>query len=362
MGKRRRRFRPGPIRIAFMATVGLALCAGVWTACARRASPPGARPPATAPSAAGHTPTSSSSSPAVRPVTSVRVRSLGALLPTPLMGLAAATVGRHIYLVGGAGPQGYSAAIYAFTPPSASAKARITKVASLPAGRHDGAAVSSGGALLFCGGGRNRGHRAVYRYRPGGTVHLLGRMSQPLSDLAGVTAGGTAYCLGGYNGTSQYSAAVYAVGGATAARQVATLPRPVRYAAAAAAGHGILVVGGRTNGWRAVADIQWVPLRGGGKPVVVGSLPRPLYKAMGATLPGAALVIGGCGPHSHVHRHVYALSASGAETGVGRLPTGWCYGAAAVLGGRVYVFGGHGPSGRPSDRVWELIPGQGAGG
>ena len=276
------------------------------------------------------------------------------------MGLSAATVGRHIYLVGGAGPQGYNASIYAFTPASAARPARIAKVASLPAARHDGAAVAAGGNLLFCGGGRNRGHRAVYRYQPGGAVHLLNHMPQPLSDLAGVSVGGTAYCLGGYNGTARYSAAVYAVGSGRV-RQVATLPRPVRYAAAVAASGGILVVGGRTNGWKAVADIQWVPL-GGGRPVVVGSLPRPLYKAMGATLPGAGLVIGGCGAHGHVHRRVYGLSASGAETGLGRLPQGLCYGAAAVLGGRVYVFGGHGLSGRPSDRVWELIPGPGAAG
>ena len=76
--------------------------------------------------------------------------------------------------------------------------------------------------------------------------------------------------------------------GATASRRVATLPHPLRYAAAAAVGGRVLVAGG-TDGIHARAEILRVdPAHGSVRRI--GRLPRPPRTAAGAALGGTFYV------------------------------------------------------------------------
>lgn len=278
-------------------------------------------------------------------------RDLGALLPQPLDGLSAAALGGRVYLLGGAGPDGFSATIYAFTPPGLPGGPSVTAVGRLPQALHDGAAIASGSAVYFCGGGRAVGSPAVYRFTPGGaggSVTVAGALRLPLSDLAGAAAGGHAVCLGGWTG-ALYSDAVFDPAAPGGPRLVGHLPYAVRYAAAAPLAGGVLVAGGRTAAGGAPSRwLQWLPPRGArgwdGAPAggrVVGTLPQPLAYAAGAPLDGEALIIGGCGAAGAGSDTVWAVAAPGvAPRAVGRLPAGWCYGAAATVGRTVFLFGG----------------------
>lgn len=295
---------------------------------------------------------------AVVPLTSVTVEDLGQLLPKALVGTAAATVGGRILIFGGSGPAGFNATIYAFSPGTNGAGARITADGQLPLALHDAGAAPAGNDVLLCGGGQSVGSTAVYRASPvGGTATLAGRLPQPLSDLEGVESAGRPYCLGGWTGTA-YSDAVYDLGGwggASPPPVTAHLALAVRYSAAVALPGGVLVAGGRTA-QGATADVQWVPLGAGARTTaVVGRLARPLEYASGAALDGTALIIGGCDAAGVPTSAVLAVDKRGTVTPVGRLPTGLCYGSAAAVGGAVYLFGGETAGALASDHVWRIV-------
>ena len=323
----------------------------LWTALSRS---PGKTPPGVSRSViqpSGATPPA-----APGPVTAVSVTDLGPLLPTPLLGTAAAAFGGRVLLLGGSGPAGFSAAVYAFTPAAGAKGGTVAAIGRLPEALHDAGAAADAAGVLLCGGGRSVGEAAIYRVHPaGGTATPDGALPRALSDLEGVTVGGHPYCLGGWTG-STYSDAVYDLSGLAggAVPVVARLPHAVRYAAALPLPGGVLVAGGRTSAGPTAA-VQWVPVGAtAGAPAVVGQLPRPLVYAMGATLAGTALVIGGCDPAGAPTSDILAVTAAGAVTAVGSLPQGVCYGSAAVVDGAVYVFGGQTADGAPTDHLWRI--------
>jgi N-acetylneuraminic acid mutarotase len=283
------------------------------------------------------------------PVTAVAVTDLGPLLPRGLEGAAAAAFGGKVYVAGGSGSAGFSDAVYAFSP----ATGQVTVAGRLPAALHDAGAAATGDGVLVCGGGQSAGSSAVYHIRADGTVSRAGSMPRSLSDLVGVTVGGRAYCLGGWTG-SLYSDAVYDV---QAFSLAAHLPHAVRYPAAVPLAGGVLVAGGQRVGGAPTADLQWVPLGPGasGSPAVVGQLPTPVAYAMGATLAGTGLVIGGCPASGPPATAIWAVTAAGTAVPVGDLPQPLCYGAAAGAGDAVYVFGGKTAAGTASDHVWKIV-------
>lgn len=354
---------PGP-RTAVLAGVVAAVGLGLWVIGAHRGAAPTAPPsPASGVSSARGRPT-----PARGPVAALRtvtVRDLGPILPKALVGTAAAPSGGRIYLLGGAGPAGFNATVYAFTPPSAHGAARVAAVGRLPQALHDAGAAAVGNGVLLCGGGRSVGVRTIYHFSGSGLATLAGRLPHPLSDLGGVVVSGRPYCLGGWTG-SAYSDAVFSLAGLSGAAPVppivARLPHAVRYAAALAARGGVLVAGGRRAGRGPTADVQWVPLAPAGGAAVVGHLPQPLAYVTGAPLQGWGLVVGGCTAGGTPVAGIEAVDRAGAVRTVGALPAALCYASAASAGGAVYVFGGETAGQLASNHVWEITPGGSAAG
>lgn len=284
-------------------------------------------------------------------------------MPAALVGLAAAagSDGR-IYLLGGSGPVGFSAQVYAFDPATDS----VTVAGGLPQALHDAGAAWEGSRVLVCGGGQAVGTASIWALSPGPgeMARVAGRLPVPLSDLSGVTVRGRPYCLGGWTGQA-YSDAVLDVGAPTgaadAAPVVAHLPHAVRYAAVAALPGGALVAGGRTASGNPTDAIQWVPLGGAlgtAPPAQVGHLPSPTAYAMAATVGGTVILAGGCDASGAPTETITALDAQGSTTPVGALPTPLCYGAAAAAGGAVYLFGGRTgmDDATATAHVWKLTP------
>lgn len=282
-----------------------------------------------------------------RPVTGVVVDYLGAILPRALEGDAAAASGGRIYIAGGSSRAGFSSAVYTYSP----ATGKITLLAHLPVALHDAAAVAVPGGVLVCGGGQTVGSSAVYHVAADGTVKRAGRMPRSLSDLGAAAVGGRPYCLGGWTG-HLYSDQVYDMNRFAV---VAHLPHAVRYAAVVPFAHGVLVAGGERYDGKATGDLQWVPLDGAtGSAAVVGHLSAPVAYAMGATLGGTGLVIGGCPDSGPPVTTIDAVTPAGSVLPVGDLPQALCYGGAASLGDAVYLFGGKTAAGTATDHVWKI--------
>jgi N-acetylneuraminic acid mutarotase len=158
-----------------------------------------------------------------------------------------------------------------------------------------------------------------------------------------VTLGGTAYLVGGYDGTSWTGTVLATTNGRTFTK-VATLPVPVRYAAVAGAGKRIWVFGGLTPAGNSRV-IQRVNLATGAA-AVVGHLPAPISAATAVTLGGRIFIAGGQvtkgGARLAASRKVLAYDpVHHRVTTAGRLPVAVTNAAAAVIGGIAYLVGGN---------------------
>ena len=126
----------------------------------------------------------------------------------------------------------------------------------------------------------------------------------------------------------------------TAPREVAALPHPLRYAAAAAVGGRLLIAGG-TDGTRARDEILSVdPARH--RVRVIGHLPARLAHAAGAALGNTFYVLGGRGDATASQRRgIWAIDpATGHVRAAGRLPTALSDLGAVAAGDRLLVAGG----------------------
>ena len=172
------------------------------------------------------------------------------------------------------------------------------RIGALSAPLHDAAvAVSQGRALVF-GGGSPVTVGTVQAFSGGGTARTVGTLPTPRSDAAAVTIGGTAYVVGGYDG-SKPDATVLATADGRTFTTVAGLPVPVRYPAVAVLGGQIYLFGGQAitgpHAGAAVNVIQAVdPVRH--TAAVIGSLPEPLAGAAAVTVDGELFVAGGDSP------------------------------------------------------------------
>ena len=138
----------------------------------------------------------------------------------------------------------------------------------------------------------------VQAFSGAGTARVTGSLPAPRSDAAAVTIGGTAYVVGGYDG-SKPDASVLATTDGRTFTTVAALPVPVRYPAVAALDGMIYAFGGQAitgpDAGAAVNVIQAVdPARH--TAAVIGRLPEPLAGAAAVTLDGEVFVAGGDSP------------------------------------------------------------------
>jgi DNA-binding beta-propeller fold protein YncE len=177
-----------------------------------------------------------------------------------------------------------------------------------------------------------------------------------MSDTTAVTIGATAYIVGGYTTTTPLRS-VLAFRPGRAARTVATLPHPLRYAAAAAIGGRLLIAGG-TDGTRARDEILSVdPVRG--RVRVLGHLPAPLAHAAGAALAGTFYVLGGRGDGALSQRRgIWAIDpATGRVRPAGRLPSAMSDLSAVADADRLLVAGGRDAHGRVHAELLSLARG-----
>ncbi|MHB8659501.1 MAG: YVTN family beta-propeller repeat protein [Solirubrobacteraceae bacterium] len=166
----------------------------------------------------------------------------------------------------------------------------------LPTALHDTAAVRLGGGVYVFGGGTGANTQSDEIVRvpaAGGVATIVGRLPAPSSDQAAAAIGSTAYVVGGYTG-SRWLDTIVAWKPGSAARVVAHLPFPLRYAAVAAVDGRLVIAGGSLeNGAASDIVLEYMPAA---KHVArVGRLPAPTTHAAAAVMGGLVYVIGGRG-------------------------------------------------------------------
>jgi len=257
--------------------------------------------------------------------------------------------GQDLLVAGGLTPQATSSDAVTLLDPETGQTRHVGRLASAT---HDAAAALVGGQPLIFGGGEQTSVAAVQAIGPDGVATVTGRLPGPRSDLSAVTAGGTAYLLGGYDGAA-YDDAVLATTDGQRFRTVARLPVPVRYAAVAVSGGQIWVFGGQTP-----AGITSVIQRvspASGKAAVAGHLPQPTTGGSAFTLGGMLYIAGGqvaapAGAGAAASPSA-PLATSGAVLGfdpgrrtvttAGRLPVPVANAGVAILGGTAFLVGGN---------------------
>ncbi len=268
---------------------------------------------------------------------------------------AAALPGGRVLLLGGLFASGGSSADVGVLDLETGA---LTSVATLASPTHDaGSAVLGGRAFLFGGGqaypvatveavtlpggssasgssaSGTSGGTSGGSSASGGAGIVTGQLPQPRADDEAVTVAGTAYVVGGYDGSTG-DTAVLATQNGSSYSTVATLPVDVRYGAVAAAGGKIYVFGGET-----------VP----GGTTLEYSTPTPTTSPP----PGQQVaLVQQIDPQTHTARVA------------GYLPRGVQGAAAFVLGGKLFLAGGdsNAPGTPPSSgsTIWSFDPSTGA--
>jgi N-acetylneuraminic acid mutarotase len=167
-----------------------------------------------------------------------------------------------------------------------------------------------------------------------------------------VRVGAQILIVGGYDG-AQPLRSVLGFRPGHALRQVATLPHPLRYAAAAAAGSQLLVAGG-TDGVHARREILRID-PATHRTTRIGRLGQPLAHVAGAVLNGTFYVFGGRGDSAtSAHRAIWAIDPrTGRTRRAGQLPLALSDLSAATLGKRILVVGGRGADGHVAGRILE---------
>ena len=165
----------------------------------------------------------------------------------------------------------------------------------LPLAQHDAGAVGLGSFVYVFGGGDGV-HQLdhILRIDPhSGVVTTAGHLPQPSSDSVAAAVGSTGYVIGGYTG-ARWLDTIVAFQPGHAARVVAHLPTPLRYAAACGVGRLIVIAGGSLpNGSASRAIYAFDPARARVKKL--GELKAPTTHASASSLGGTAYVIGGRG-------------------------------------------------------------------
>ena len=222
---------------------------------------------------------------------------------------------------------------------------------------HDACGAFVSGKPFVFGGGAATTVSAVQQWQST-TSRRVAALPQPRSDSSCAVLAGTAYVAGGFDGHHMVTGVLATTDGLHF-RVVAHLRQGVRYAAVAATGHWLFVVGGALATTEGTANgaqsdlIQRVDLRTG-RVDVAGHLSGPLAHATAVTLGGDVLVVGG--RHgTTASRDILLVSANGSQRTVGVLPHALSDAAVAVVGDMAVVVGGEtsGP-GAPSDMVTSL--------
>ena len=229
---------------------------------------------------------------------------------------------------------------------------------NLDVGVHDSAGAVIGGRSFVFGGGSFSTVSVVQAWMSGPATEVAS-LPQARSDLSAATLAGTTYIVGGFDGTAM-TPAVLATTDGVSFRPVAQLAVPVRYAAVAALGSTLWVVGGvistsegGTTDTDAVQKIDLVS----GRVTVTGRLPQPMGHATALVLDGQMFVLGGRSGTVPSAAILRLDQASGTLDPAGQLPEALSDAGSVVAGGVGYLVGGEvaGPD-QPLDTVVALRP------
>ena len=267
-------------------------------------------------------------------------------LPRPSARAVLVAVGDHLLLLGGLdGAKRTTAEILRIDP----AAAAVTAADALSVPVHDAAGGVVAGAPTVFGGGNATETAVVQRVGTDGKVSVIGQLPVPRSDLAAATIGARTFLVGGFDGAHLRAATIATTDGRTF-QVLGDLTLPVRYAAVAALGTNVYVIGGTTTGDAsgAVRTVQALDTATG---VVrpIGTLPEPLTGAVAATIAGRVYVIGGIlgGRRSAEVWRLHVDPAPAATVTldpVATLPAPIANAAVAVLHGTAYLVGGESPA------------------
>ncbi len=227
--------------------------------------------------------------------------------------------------------------------------------ASLPGAQHDAQAATLAGQVYVFGGGEFSQYDHILRFDlETDTVSAAGMLPTPASDVAVTQTGGTAYIIGGFDGTNWLDT-ILAWRAGTPARVVARLPVPLRYAAVAAANGEILIIGGTTPTGTSDAIYRFDPSTG--KVLQIGRLAQPITHAGAATLGSSVYLVGGRGENldSQTDR-VWSIDPSTGSVHVaGLLPRALSDAGVLSVGKTILVAGGRTSEGTQA-AVGELVP------
>ncbi|MGC8472635.1 MAG: hypothetical protein ACP5PM_10145 [Acidimicrobiales bacterium] len=278
-----------------------------------------------------------------------------ATLASPTHDAGSAVLGRRALLFGGG--QAYPVAtVEAVTLPSGS-----------PTGSSSGSPTGSSGSTP--------GSSPTSTPGAGAAGVVTGQLPQPRADDEAVSVTGTAYVVGGYDGSTG-DTAVLATQDGSSFTTVATLPVDVRYAAVTAAGGTIYVFGGETAPGGATLEYttpspttspppgQQVALVQEIDPAahtarVAGYLPRGVQGAAAFDLGGTLLLAGGDsnapGTPPSSGSTIWSFDpATGAFHLVGHLAVPVAYAAVVVEGSTAWLIGGE-HDGVPVSTVQKVV-------
>ncbi len=282
-------------------------------------------------------PSSSTTTTAPRPA-SLRATVASWSLPAPLSRPAVAVSGDHIFLLAGLTAADQSTARVVSVDPAAG---HTSVAGALAEAVHAAAGATVGGAPTVFGGGAARTVDIVQGFSAP-TGHVIGHLPQARSDVASALIDGTAYVVGGFDGTA-LTPDVLATTDGVHYRVVGRLNQGVRYPAVAAVGHSIWILGGQTGTAEGATGTEVDLIQrfdvDRGASTVVGHLPHRMAHAMAFALGGDLYVAGGrtaSGPLSDI----LAVSNDGAASSFGALPGPRADAGVAVIGSTAWLLGG----------------------
>jgi Kelch motif len=205
------------------------------------------------------------------------------------------------------------------------------------------------------GGGSSTQLSHIVSFDPAaGAVQTVGALPQPQSDVAVTATGGTAYVVGGYDGTNWLNT-ILAWRPGSQVRVAGHLPVGLRYAAVSAVDGQILIIGGSTPDSASDAIYRFNPATGEVRQI--GKLPQPITHASAATLGQFVYLVGGRGNDlGSQTASVWSIDPrTGAVAVAGRLPEPLSDTAAVSIDGSIVVAGGLTPTTTVAD-VGELVP------
>lgn len=297
--------------------------------------------PAPATSADGATTPTTAGATTTGPASSAPVAVLSATLGAPVSRAVAIADGASVIVFGGLTASQRSAdGIFRVDPVTGSA----TRLGVLVTPTHDAAGARVGDRWLVFGGGDQQTSSLVQSFPANGSrgkAVVAGHLPAARSDLAAVTAGGTVYLVGGYDGHT-LSPDVWATTDGSSFRTVARLAVPVRYPAIVTVGDRLLVLGGETASGQSAAVQEIDPAAGTAQ--VVAQLPEPRGHASALVVGDRVWVLGGRVGGAPSATTVWYDPATHSTSAGPSLPGPVADAALATAGGASYLFGGEAPA------------------